>query len=391
MTKSIFQLEAQCGNSRAGTVTLPQFPEFPIHTPQFMPVGTAGTVKSLSTSDLDNLGAEIILGNTYHLYLRPGHERMERLGGLHKFMNWKRPILTDSGGFQVFSLADLRKITDEGVHFQSHLDGSSHFFTPESSMQIQRALGSDVVMAFDECPPFSATRDEVAQAMERTFHWARRGLDVELKPHQRRFGIIQGGLHEDLRKISIDQITSLPFDGYALGGFSIGEPPQLMQEVVGKVAIYLPALTPRYLMGVGRPEDLVEAVRAGIDLFDCVMPTRNARNGQLFTRKGKINIKNAAYIEDQEPLDSDCKCYTCQTVSRAYLRHLFISKELLSARLNTIHNLQFYLDLMKEMRAAIQQNRFDDWAKGFYTSYYHGQKKSNSSPSELDRNSSLLN
>ncbi len=356
--------------ARAGRIRLPgsKGQGHEILTPMFMPVGTAGTVKAMTTRELrDQVGAQIILGNTYHLYLRPGHDRIERLGELHKFMNWDGPILTDSGGFQVFSLAALNKIDDEGVTFQSHIDGSYHRFTPELSMAIQRALASDIVMAFDECPPYPATREQVQAAMRRTVKWAERGLKFELKPHQARFGIVQGGLYEDLRVQSARDITSLPFDGYAIGGLSIGETPDLMQKMAMHTAPLLPRDRPRYLMGVGRPEDLVEGVRAGIDLFDCVMPTRNARNGQLFTSRGKVNIKNAAYADDAGPLDPECACEACTQYSRAYLRHLFVAKEALSARLNTLHNLTYYVGIMKQMREAILENRFDEWTKSFYT------------------------
>ena len=340
---------------------------YEVLTPVFMPVGTVGSVKGVTPGELKQANAQIILGNTYHLYLRPGHERVERLGELHRFMGWHGPILTDSGGFQVFSLAGLNKIDDEGVTFQSHIDGSYHRFTPELSMEIQRALSSDMVMAFDQCPPYPATPDQVRDAMRRTVKWAERGLKVPLKDHQARFGIIQGGLYEDLRVQSAKEITALPFDAFAIGGLSIGETPELMQKMAYFTAPLLPEGKPRYLMGVGRPEDLVEGVRAGIDMFDCVMPTRNARNGQLFTSRGKVNIKNAKYADDPAPLDPDCPCEACTKYSRAYLRHLFVCKELLSARLNTIHNLTFYLGLMHQMRTAILENRFDDWANSFYT------------------------
>jgi queuine tRNA-ribosyltransferase len=355
--------------ARAGKITLAgsQGKAHEILTPMFMPVGTVGSVKAIATRELHEMGAQIILGNTYHLYLRPGHERVERLGELHKFMNWSGPILTDSGGFQVFSLSALNRIDDEGVTFQSHIDGSSHRFTPELSMAIQRALGSDIVMAFDECPPYPATPEQVKAAMRRTVAWAERGLKAPLKPHQARFGIIQGGLYEDLRVQSARELTAMPFDGFAIGGLSIGETPELMQKMAYFTAPLLPADKPRYLMGVGRPQDLVEGVRAGIDIFDCVMPTRNARNGQLFTSQGKINIKNATYADDAGPLDPECECEACTQYSRAYLRHLFVAKEVLSARLNTIHNLTYYLNLMRQMRKAILENRFDDWAKSFYT------------------------
>jgi len=370
-----FEVEKQLTDStgvpraRVGKLTLPGSLgyEHQIETPIFMPVGTQGTVKAMSPSDLMGMNARIILGNTYHLYLRPGHQRVERLGELHRFMNWKGPILTDSGGFQVFSLAGLNQIDDEGVTFQSHIDGSKHRFTPELSMEIQRGLGSDIVMAFDQCPPYPATPEQVKAAMSRTVRWAERGLRVELKPHQMRFGIVQGGLFEDLRVESARDIGSMPFDGFAIGGLSIGESPDLMQRMTRFTAPLLPVHRPRYLMGVGRPEDLVEGVRAGVDLFDCVMPTRNARNGQLFTSRGKINIKNAQYADDPGPLDPECPCETCTQYSRAYLRHLYVAGEALSARLNTLHNLTYYLRLMQQMRSAIRENRFDDWVKSFYT------------------------
>ncbi len=369
-----FQVENQIqddngiGRARAGRLRLRGSlgKSYEVLTPIFMPVGTVGTVKGITTQELNQMSAQIILGNTYHLYLRPGHLRVERLGELHRFMAWDSPILTDSGGFQVFSLAGLNKIDDEGVTFQSHIDGSYHRFTPELSMEIQKALGSDIVMAFDQCPPYPATREVVEAAMQRTLRWAERGLKVELKDHQARFGIVQGGLYEDLRVKSAEEICGLPFDGYAIGGLSIGETPELMQKMAYHTAPLLPQDKPRYLMGVGRPEDLVEGVRAGIDMFDCVMPTRNARNGQLFTSRGKINIKNAKYADSNEPLDPECSCETCTKYSRAYLRHLFVSKELLSARLNTLHNLTYYLNLMRKMREAILENRFDEWVKTFY-------------------------
>ena len=363
-----FEVLATAGQARAAQFTLPGSLGKPhqIQTPCFMPVGTQGTVKAMSPRDLRDMGSQVILGNTYHLYLRPGHERVERLGELHKFMAWDGPILTDSGGFQVFSLAGLNAIDDEGVTFQSHIDGSKHRFTPELSMQIQRALGSDIVMAFDQCPPYPATREQVQQAMRRTRAWAERGMKVELKPHQMRFGIVQGGLYDDLRRESAAQIAELPWDGVAIGGLSIGESPDMMHEMARVTAPLLPRDRPRYLMGVGRPQDLVECVAAGVDMFDCVMPTRNARNGQLFTSRGKVNIKNAIYADDAGPVDPECKCETCRHFTRAYLRHLYVAGEALSARLNTIHNLTYYLELMRQARSAILENRFDDWRKNFY-------------------------
>ncbi len=352
---------------RAATLTLSR--GYEILTPAFMPVGTLGVVKAISSDDLRQMRAQIILGNTYHLYLRPGHKRIEKLGGLNRFMNWKGPILTDSGGFQVFSLSHINKITDHGVLFQSHIDGSSHLMTPELSMEIQKSLGSDIVMAFDECPPYPAPTEKIMQAMDRTLNWAKRGLEAGLESHQARFGIVQGGLIEELRVRSAREITSLPFDGFAIGGLSIGETPELMQKMARFTAPLLPDSKPRYLMGVGRPEDLIEGVRAGIDLFDCVMPTRNARNGGLFTSRGKVNIKNAKYKEDGTQLDQECPCEACTQYSRAYLRHLFMCGDVLSSRLNTIHNLTFYLRLMQKMRKAILENQFDDWVKSFYTQY----------------------
>lgn len=374
-----FMVQAQSeSGARAGVLSLPGPDGLgrTITTPRFMPVGTLGSVKALAPWDLERLDAGILLGNTYHLYLRPGHLRVEALGGLHKFMAWKGLILTDSGGFQVFSLSDLNRVDDDGVTFRSHWDGSEHRFTPERSMEVQRSLGSDIVMAFDECPPYPAPSETVERAMQRTLRWAERGLAVPLRPHQARFGIVQGGLDRELRSRSAREISALPFDGFAIGGLSIGESPELMQAMARHTAPLLPFERPRYLMGVGRPEDLVEGVRAGIDLFDCVMPTRNARNGQLFTTYGKVNIKNTRYADDASPLDPECSCDTCIHFTKAYLRHLYVCSEPLSARLNTIHNLAFYLRLMREMRSALLENRFDDWSKTFYTKY--GSNSANS-------------
>lgn len=338
-----------------------------IKTPEFMPVGTQAVVKALTPEQLHQAGAQIILSNTYHLYLRPGHKRIQNLGGLHEFMKWNKPILTDSGGYQVFSLAALRKVTDEGVHFQSHIDGSSHFFTPELSMEIQKALGSDIVMAFDECPSFTEDQALVEKSMHRTLNWADRCRNFKLSSHQKLFGIVQGGMFLDLRKECISALEKLQFDGYAIGGLSIGEPTPVMHEMVRATAPHLPEEKPRYLMGVGRPEDLIVGVAYGIDLFDCVMPTRNARNGQLFTKNGRINIRNAKYADDGEPLDPTCNCYTCQTgFSRAYLRHLFIVGEILASTLATIHNVHFYLWLMSELRKAIANGSFDAVAQSLY-------------------------
>lgn len=365
-----FKVQSTCGQARLGAIEIqgPESQQWTFETPIFMPVGTQASVKTLAPWDLEQINAKIILSNTYHLYLRPGHERVERLGGLHHFMQWSGPILTDSGGFQVFSLSNLNKVDDEGVTFASHLDGSRHRFTPELSMQIQRALGSDIVMAFDQCPPYPAEKDDVIRAVERTARWAKRGFDVELKPHQSRFAIVQGGMHPDLRKQSLEMLLDVeksvgqPWNGIAIGGLSIGEPPALLHEMTQITAPMLPADRPRYLMGVGRPEDLIIGVLAGVDMFDCVMPSRNARNGQLFTSAGKINIKNTRYADDKGPLDPECDCVTCQKFSRAYLRHLFVAGEYLSARLNTLHNLRFYLRLMEQMREAIRQGTVESWA-----------------------------
>ena len=324
-----------------------------LHGPQFMPVGTRATVKALTPRDLKEAGAEMILGNTYHLFLRPGHKLIERRGGLHKFMAWDGPILTDSGGFQVFSLSKISKVKPDGVEFQSHIDGSRFFLTPELSMEIQAALGSDVVMAFDECPAFTDDKSRVAESMELTLRWAQRCRDYKLKPHQKLFGIVQGGMFPDLRAECIARLSAMGFDGYAIGGLSIGEPPETMHKMVQAVAPLLPADKPRYLMGVGRPEDLLVGAAYGIDMFDCVMPTRNARNGTLFTSGGKVNIKNAAFAEDDGPLDPHCGCYTCRTFTRAYLRHLTLVGEMLGAQLATIHNVSFYLSWMREIRGLV--------------------------------------
>lgn len=335
-------------------------------TPMFMPVGTRGTVKGLTPEDLKAIGAGIILSNTYHLYLRPGHTLIRDLGGLHKFMGWERPILTDSGGFQVFSLGALRKIDEHGVSFSSHLDGSRHVLTPESAIEIQEALGADIIMNFDECTPYPASRQYTIDSMHLTHRWAARCKEAKKRPDQALFGIIQGGMFPDLRRESAEAIIEIGFDGYALGGLSVGEEKPLMHEMIASSAVHLPSDRPRYLMGVGTPEDMVFAIESGIDMFDCVMPTRNARNGTLFTSRGKLVIKNARYERDGRPLDESCPCYTCANFSRAYLRHLYMSGEILSARLNTLHNLHYYLSLMKEARKAIDEGSFDRFKKGFH-------------------------
>ena len=336
-----------------------------IQTPAFMPVGTNATVKALCPEDLVHAGAEIILSNTYHLYLRPGHELIRLLGGLHRFMNWHRPILTDSGGFQVYSLAPLRQVSDEGVRFRSHLDGSTHFMTPELATDIQCALGSDIFMIFDECPPYPAGENEVLQAVLRTTRWA--GRCKKQKDLQQSgsalFGIVQGGVFEGLREKSIGDLLPIGFDGYAAGGLSVGEPKEEMYRIINHTGPLLPPDKPRYLMGVGDLKDCLHAVAAGFDMFDCVMPTRNARNGTLFTSQGRLSIKRAEFREDPSPLDPECSCYTCRNFSRGYLRHIFLSREILSMRLNTIHNIHFYLEFFRNMRKAIEEVRFAEFKR----------------------------
>jgi queuine tRNA-ribosyltransferase len=345
-----------------------------IETPIFMPVGTAGSVKALTQQMLEELNAQIILGNTYHLYLRPGHELIASLGGLHKFISWPRPILTDSGGFQVFSLSDIRKTTEEGVTFKSHLDGSKHLISPEKSMEIQLALGSDIIMAFDECTPYPATPKQVADSLALTTRWAKRSLDEfnrrtgSLKGESETsalFGIIQGGMYLEMREKSANSLFELDLPGYAIGGLSVGEEKGYTYDVTEYIAPLMPKNKPRYLMGVGTPEDLVECVARGVDMFDCVMPSRNARNGQLFTSKGKVNIKNLKYAKDERPLDEECTCSTCKRYSRAYLRHLYHSKEILSSILCTQHNIHFYLDTMKKIRQSINLGLFKDFRKQY--------------------------
>jgi queuine tRNA-ribosyltransferase len=340
-------------------------PHGSFETPVFMPVGTQASVKSVSPEDLEDAGAKIILANTYHLYLRPGHKVIKKLGGLHRFMNWSRPIITDSGGFQVYSLAGLRTITDEGVTFQSHLDGSRHFIGPEESMEIQKDLGADIIMAFDECAPHPSNHDYVFNSVKLTSLWARRCLERREDEGQALFGIVQGGIYADLREMSARELVGMDFDGYALGGLSVGEDQETRLRVITDTRNFLPEEKPVYLMGVGTPEDLVRAVVLGVDMFDCVMPTRNARNGTLFTTKGRLTIKNAQYADDKRPIDENCSCYTCSRFSRAYLRHLFKAKEILSYRLNTIHNLYYYTHLMEEMRQAIIEERMDEFTRTF--------------------------
>jgi len=329
-----------------------------INTPAFMPVGTNATVKAMSPEDMKGLGADIILSNTYHLFLRPGHKVIKEAGGLHKFMNWDGPILTDSGGFQVFSLSPLRTIKDEGVEFRSHIDGSLHFLTPELVMEIQGSLGSDIAMIFDECTPYPATKEYALDSLKLTSKWATRCLGARNKG-QALFGIVQGGMYKDLRKQSADELIAMGFDGYALGGLSVGEPKELMYEIINYATPLLPDDKPHYLMGIGDLMDVLEAVAAGTDMFDCVMPTRNARNGTLFTSQGRISIKREEFKKDNSPLDPDCDCYTCKNYSRSYLRHLYMSREILSMRLNTMHNLHFFMEFFRKMREAIGNGEFN--------------------------------
>ena len=341
-------------------------PHGSIQTPVFMPVGTAGTVKTMTPEELKDLGVEILLGNAYHLYLRPGHKIISELGGLHRFISWDRPILTDSGGYQVFSLAELCKVTEEGATFQSHLDGSLHFFSPESVVEIQEALGADIIMALDECLAYPSSPEATRAGLDRTIRWAQRCRRSHQRPDQMLFGIIQGGFYPELRREAALQMLDLGFQGYALGGLSVGETRTMMLEVVDQVAPLLPEDRPRYLMGVGMPEDLLECVIRGIDMFDCVIPTRHARTGWLFTSFGRVVIKNAQYARDESPIDPACGCYTCRYFSRAYLRHLFIAQEILGLRLNTIHNLHYYLQLMEQIRRAIREGRLMKYREEFY-------------------------
>jgi len=370
-TRFAFTIEATDGKARTGRIEMRRGT---IRTPAFMPVGTAATVKAMHPEAVRETGADIILGNTYHLMLRPGAERVARLGGLHRFMNWERPILTDSGGYQVMSLSDLRKLTEDGVEFRSHLDGSKHMLTPERSMEIQRLLGSDIVMAFDECPRFDRPRDEIAASMELSMRWAKRSRDgfdagEEHAAGAALFGIQQGALDEELRRQSAQALTEIGFDGYAVGGLAVGEGQEAMFSTLDFAAPMLPHASPRYLMGVGKPDDLVGAVERGIDMFDCVLPTRSGRNGQAFTWTGPKNLRNARFAEDAEPLDEKCPCAACQKYSRAYLHHLIKAGEILGAVLLTTHNLTFYQQLMQGMRSAIAEGRFAAFASDFRRDY----------------------
>ena len=370
-----FRVTQTEGRARSGVLSTPHGD---VETPAFMPVGTRGAVKAVTHRDLESAGAEILLSNTYHLYLRPGDDLIARRGGLHRFIGWTKPILTDSGGYQVFSLADRRVITEEGARFRSHLDGSEHLLTPEKAVDIQAQLGSDISMAFDECLALPADDAAVRASMERTLRWACRARDrflalrdggvsgvVVTNPGQAQFGIVQGGVHVDVREESATRTVEVGFEAYAIGGLSVGEPPDVMYDVVARTTPCLPVDRPRYLMGVGTPEDIVEAVARGVDMFDCVLPTRNARNGQLFTRVGRINIKNAQYAEDDGPVDPECGCYTCRTFSRAYLRHLYAVNEINAATLNTLHNLHFYLDTLRRIRESLRFGRFESFRHEF--------------------------
>lgn len=358
-----FELDSQTGRARRGRL---KFPRGTVETPAFMPVGTYGTVKGMTPRDVEDIGAHIILGNTFHLMLRPGTEVIKAHGDLHDFMQWKGPILTDSGGFQVFSLGKLRKITEEGVTFKSPINGSKVFMGPEESMQVQRDLGSDIVMIFDECTPYPATIHEARDSMELSLRWAKRSKVAHGDNPSALFGIVQGGMYENLRTESLTGLVEIGFDGYAIGGLSVGEPKEDMLRILESLTPQMPKHKPRYLMGVGKPADLVEGVRRGVDMFDCVMPTRNARNGHLFTSEGVIKLRNAKYRDDTSPLDAQCDCYTCKNFSRSYLHHLDKCNEMLGAQLNTIHNLRYYQRIMADMRTALTEGTFDAFLADFY-------------------------
>ena len=373
-----FRVTHRDGLARRGVLDTPHGP---VQTPVFMPVGTRATVKGVLPRDLAEMGARIVLGNTYHLYLRPGDALVARHGGLHRFMGWDGPTLTDSGGYQVFSLGDRCRLSEAGAEFRSHLDGSKHLLTPESAADIQARLGADIAMVLDECTAFPATPDVAARSLERTARWAARARARHLAiaagetdvvpstPGQAQFGIVQGGVHDDLRRISAEATIAVGFEGYAIGGLSVGEPVDVMYDIVGRTTPHLPADRPRYLMGTGMPDDLVESVARGIDMFDCVLPTRNARNGQLLTRHGPLNIRNARYADDPSPVDEACRCYTCRHFSRAYLRHLALAGEMLAATLGSMHNLFFYLDLMEGMRKTIEFGSFEEFRQNFHRTF----------------------
>ncbi len=368
-----FEIHATDGNARRGTLTTAHGT---IETPIYMPVGTQGSVKAVSPRDLREIGSQIILGNTYHLYLRPGDDLIARRGGLHKFSTWDRPILTDSGGFQVFSLESIRKISEQGVEFRSYIDGSKHFFSPEKVISIQNNIGSDIMMVLDECVGYGADREYTERSLELTTRWARRCREAypQGSGDQLMFGIVQGGFHKDLREKSLEQLAEIPFEGYAIGGLSVGEPIPDMYDILRHIGPKLPHDKPRYLMGVGTPLDILEGISNGVDMFDCVLPTRNARNGTLFTSMGKVNIKRAEFREDDSPLDPNCDCYTCRTFSKAYLRHLYAAKELLSYQLNSIHNLAFFLKLTEQAREAIEKGTLSDLIKRYEAVYPPAKK-----------------
>lgn len=368
-----FDLLQRCSQTLARRGRL-HTPHGTLQTPMFMPVGTQATVKTVAPDELAELGAGIILSNTYHLHLRPGEDIVREAGGLHQFMNWQGAILTDSGGFQVFSLAGLRRISDEGVHFRSHLDGSSRFFSPEAVMGIENALGADIIMAFDECPPYPATREYLETSLRRTLDWAKRCKIAHARPdEQALFGIVQGGAERDLRTLSAQALVDLDFPGYAIGGLSVGEPKAVMHEVLDYTTPLLPADKPRYLMGVGSPDDLFEGVERGIDMFDCVLPTRIARNGTVLTSRGRLVVRNASYARDYRPLDEDCDCKVCTGFSRAYIRHLIKADEILGIRLTTYHNLHFMLKIMERIREALEQDKFLEYKRAFYDRFgYNG-------------------
>lgn len=370
-----YTLEKKDGKARAGKI---QTPHGEIETPVFMPVGTQATVKAMTKEELDEIGTQIILGNTYHLFLRPGDDLIDRLGGLHSFMNWKKPILTDSGGFQVFSLGALRKIKEEGVYFSSHIDGSKRFISPEKSIEIQNHLGSDIAMLFDECPPGLSSREYLIPSIERTTRWAKRCIEAHKNSEdQGLFAIVQGGVYEDLRQKSLKELSEMDehFSGYAIGGLAVGEPREDMYRILDYIVEKCPENKPRYLMGVGEPLDMLEAVESGIDMMDCVQPTRIARHGTVFTKQGRLVVKNAQYAEDLRPLDEECDCYVCRNYTRAYIRHLLKADEILGARLTSYHNLYFLVQLMKDARIAIQEGRFQQFKAEFIEKYNTNQHR----------------
>lgn len=361
-----FKVEHTSNKARAGFF---ETSKGRVETPVFMPVGTKASVKMMTSEDLEELGADIILGNTYHLFLRPGSKLIEDLGELHGFMSWNKSILTDSGGYQVYSLSGLNKVTDTGVWFRSHIDGSKHFIGPNESMQIQKELGSDIVMCFDECPALPCSKEKMEESLKKTHAWAKICREYELKDHQNLFGIVQGGLDLDLRKFSLETLSQYDFEGFAIGGLSVGEKNEQMRELLDNFTHYMPKDKPRYLMGVGKPLDILQAVSTGVDMFDCVLPTRNARNGQMLTSMGPMNIKNERFQKDNHPPDKNCSCKVCKRYSRAYIRHLYKVNEFSAGRMMTYHNLHFYLNMMREVREAIKQDKFDEYYRSFYKDF----------------------